>query len=154
MRFIRKLPIPMEIKKQFPLKAEWVETRNRKLTELRDIFEGKSGKFVLIIGPCSADNRDAVMRYLEKLCRAQEETQDRLLIIPRIYTNKPRTTGEGYKGMLHQPDPAARPDMLKGIIAIRELHRSALSDYGLPVPMKCSIPKTTVICPIFWPILP
>ena len=130
MRFIRKLPIPMEIKKQFPLKAEWVETRNRKLTELRDIFEGKSGKFVLIIGPCSADNRDAVMRYLEKLCRAQEETQDRLLIIPRIYTNKPRTTGEGYKGMLHQPDPAARPDMLKGIIAIRELHRPALSDYG------------------------
>ncbi|MBR4289010.1 MAG: 3-deoxy-7-phosphoheptulonate synthase [Clostridia bacterium] len=130
MNFIRKLPIPQEIKKEFPLKPEWIKVREEKVQELRDIFAGKSDKFVLIIGPCSADNRDAVLKYMEKLCRAQEETKEKLLMIPRIYTNKPRTTGEGYKGMLHQPDPSGRPDMLKGIIAIRELHRSALSDYG------------------------
>ncbi len=130
MNFIRKLPIPKEIKEQFPLKPEWEKTRLEKMEELKKIFRGESDKFVLIIGPCSADNSDAVLSYLEKLCRAQEETKEKLLIIPRIYTNKPRTTGEGYKGMLHQPDPAARPDMLKGIIAIRELHRRALSDFG------------------------
>jgi len=130
MNFIRKLPIPQEIKAQFPLKPEWERVREEKISALRDIFAGKSEKFALIIGPCSADNRDAVLSYLEKLCRIQEETREKLLIIPRIYTNKPRTTGEGYKGMLHQPDPASRPDMLKGIIAIRELHRTALSDYS------------------------
>ncbi len=130
MNFIRKLPIPKEIKAEFPLKPEWEKVREEKLAELKNIFRGESDKFVLIIGPCSADNSDAVLCYLEKLCRAQEETREKLLIIPRIYTNKPRTTGEGYKGMLHQPDPNARPDMLKGIIAIRELHRRALSDYS------------------------
>ncbi len=130
MDFIRKLPIPQEIKAQFPLKKEWEETRDRNLAELRDIFEGKSQKFLLIIGPCSADNREAVLAYMEKLARVQEEVKEKILIIPRVYTNKPRTNGEGYKGMLHQPDPSQRPDMLKGIIAIRELHRSALSDYG------------------------
>ncbi len=130
MNFIRKLPIPQEIKKEFPLKKEWEEVRDAKQEELKKIFSGRSGKFALIIGPCSADNREAVLAYLEKLARAQEEVKDKILIIPRIYTNKPRTTGEGYKGMLHQPDPASRPDMLKGIIAIRELHRAALSDYG------------------------
>ncbi|MBR3837340.1 MAG: 3-deoxy-7-phosphoheptulonate synthase [Clostridia bacterium] len=130
MNFIRKLPIPQEIKAQFPLKPEWETVRDEKIAELRDIFAGKSQKLVLIIGPCSADARNPVMAYLEKLARAQEETKDRLLIIPRIYTNKPRTTGEGYKGMLHQPDPASRPDMLRGIVAIRQLHRAALSDFG------------------------
>ncbi len=130
MNFVRKLPIPKEIKAEFPVKPEWEKVREEKLEELKSIFRGESDKFVLIIGPCSADNSEAVLTYLEKLCRAQEETREKLLIIPRIYTNKPRTTGEGYKGMLHQPDPNARPDMLKGIIAIRELHRKALSDYG------------------------
>ena len=130
MNFIRKLPIPKEIKAQFPLKPEWEAIREEKIEEMRRIFRGESEKKILVIGPCSADNAQAVLAYLEKLARAQEETRDKILIIPRIYTNKPRTTGEGYKGMLHQPDPAARPDMLKGIIAIRELHRKALSDYG------------------------
>jgi 3-deoxy-7-phosphoheptulonate synthase len=130
MNFIRKLPIPQEIKAQFPVKEEWAKKREETLSELKDIFSGKSRKFALIIGPCSADNADAVLAYLEKLARVAEETRDKLLIIPRIYTNKPRTTGEGYKGMLHQPDPNSRPDMLKGIIAIRELHRAALSEYG------------------------
>ncbi|MBR2615611.1 MAG: 3-deoxy-7-phosphoheptulonate synthase [Clostridia bacterium] len=130
MKFIRKLPIPMEIKKEFPIAPKDAAVREEKIGELRRIFSGESDKFALIIGPCSADNRPAVMAYLEKLCRVQEEVRDKLLIIPRVYTNKPRTTGEGYKGMLHQPDPESRPDMLKGIIAIRDLHRSALSDYG------------------------
>lgn len=130
MNFIRKLPIPQEIKKEFPVTADRAMLRDRKIKELQDIFSGESDKFVLVIGPCSADNRPAVMAYLEKLCRVQEQVNDKLLIIPRVYTNKPRTTGEGYKGMLHQPDPASRPDMLKGIIAIRDLHLSALSDYG------------------------
>jgi 3-deoxy-7-phosphoheptulonate synthase len=130
MKFIRKLPIPQEIKEQFPLKEEWVKTREKKIKELIDIFTGRSDKFILIIGPCSADNREAVLAYMERLVRVQEETKDKLLIIPRVYTNKPRTTGEGYKGMLHQPDPSSRPDMLRGIVAIRELHRAALSDYG------------------------
>ncbi len=130
MNFIRKLPIPKEIKAQFPVKEEWAKKREETLNELRDVFSGKSQKFVLVIGPCSADNSEAVLSYLEKLARVAEETKEKLLIIPRIYTNKPRTTGDGYKGMLHQPDPASRPDMLKGIIAIRELHRAALSDFG------------------------
>ena len=120
MKFIRKLPIPMEIKEEYPLKPEWEEKRDRNIRELLDIFEGKSQKFILIIGPCSADNAEAVMAYMEKLARAQEETREKILMIPRIYTNKPRTNGDGYKGMLHQPDPASRPDMLKGIVAIRE----------------------------------
>ena len=130
MNFIRKLPIPQDIKAQFPLKPEWEAVRDEKIGELRDIFAGKSDKLVLIIGPCSADARNPVMAYLEKLARVQEETKDKILIIPRVYTNKPRTTGEGYKGMLHQPDPASRPDMLRGIVAIRQLHRAALSDFG------------------------
>ena len=130
MNFIRKLPIPQKIKKQFPIPEESALLRDEKIAQLQSIFRGESDKFVLIIGPCSADNQDAVMAYLEKLCVVQEAVKDKLLIIPRLYTNKPRTNGEGYKGMLHQPDPASRPDMLKGIITIRELHRSALTDYG------------------------
>lgn len=130
MNFIRKLPIPKKIKKEYPVPPESAQLREEKIAEMQRIFRGESNKFLLIIGPCSADNRDAVMAYLEKLCVVQEAVKDKLLIIPRLYTNKPRTTGEGYKGMLHQPDPASRPDMLKGIIAIRELHRSALTDYG------------------------
>ena len=130
MKFIRKLPIPMEIKKEFPVSQKDAGLREQKLEELKCIFKGESEKFVLVIGPCSADSRAPVMAYLEKLARVQERVADKLLIIPRVYTNKPRTTGEGYKGMLHQPDPKDRPDMLKGIIAIRELHRSALADYG------------------------
>ncbi len=130
MNFIRKLPIPQDIKTQFPLKPEWVKKREEKVEELRRIFRGESDKFVLIIGPCSADHTDSVLTYLEKLAVVDEQVRDKILIIPRIYTNKPRTTGEGYKGMLHQPDPNSRPDMLRGIVAIRELHRTALSDYG------------------------
>ena len=130
MNFIRKLPIPKEIKEEYPLKEEWVLRRDREIDRLHAIFRGESDQFLLVIGPCSADNSPAVLAYLERLAKVREEVKEKILIIPRVYTNKPRTTGEGYKGMLHQPDPASRPDMLKGIIAIRELHRRALADFG------------------------
>ena len=118
----------MDVKAQYPLTddlAKIVEKRNR---EINDVFEGKSDKFVLVIGPCSADNEDSVMDYIGRLRTVQEKVADKILIIPRIYTNKPRTTGDGYKGMLHQPDPNEEPDMLKGIIAIRNLHMRALKE--------------------------
>lgn len=128
MNFKVKLPIPKEIKTEYPLDAgleKIVENRNR---EIRDVFEGKSDKFVLVIGPCSADNEDSVMDYISRLRKVQEKVYDKVIIVPRIYTNKPRTTGDGYKGMLHQPDPNEKPDMLKGIIAIRSLHMRALRE--------------------------
>lgn len=130
MTFKRKLPIPMEIKKLYPLTDETAAVKAARDAELRAIFEGKSNRFVLVIGPCSADSREPVLEYISRLCRVQEQVKDKLLIVPRIYTNKPRTTGDGYKGMLHQPDPDETPDMLKGIVAIRELHMAALTDYG------------------------
>ena len=130
MAFFRKLPIPKEVKEMYPLTPETETIKQQRDEEIRAVFEGRSDKFLLIIGPCSADHRDSVLEYISRLRRVQEQVSDRLLLIPRIYTNKPRTTGEGYKGMLHQPDPDVAPDMLKGIIAIRDLHMSALKDYG------------------------
>ena len=130
MEFFRKLPIPKEVKEMYPLTAEMEQIKQQRDDEIRAVFEGTSDKFLLVIGPCSADHRDPVLEYISRLRRVQEQVSDRIIIIPRIYTNKPRTTGEGYKGMLHQPDPDTAPDMLKGIIAIRDLHMSALKDYG------------------------
>lgn len=130
MQFKRKLPIPKEIKKEFPVSEKMSEIKKMRDNQIRDIFSGNSDKFILIIGPCSADHRDSVLDYIGRLSLVQEQVKDKILIIPRIYTNKPRTTGEGYKGMLHQPDPDEKPDMLKGIVAIRDLHMSALRDYG------------------------
>ena len=131
MNFLRKLPIPMEIKKQFPLTEKAINTKRERDEEIAKVFTGESGKLVLVIGPCSADREDAVLDYISRLARVQEEVKDKLVLIPRIYTGKPRTTGEGYKGMLHQPDPEKKPDMLQGIIAIRELHSRAIDDYGM-----------------------
>jgi len=128
--FKRKLPIPQQIKSRYPLTPELEVIRDERAKELSDIFSGKSDKFVLIIGPCSADNSEAVLDYISRLRTVQDEVKDKIFIVPRIYTNKPRTTGDGYKGMLHQPDPNETPDMLKGIVAIRDLHMSALRDYG------------------------
>ena len=130
MTFKRKLPIPMQIKEMYPLTDDLAAIKAARDEELKQIFEGRSRKFVLVIGPCSADSREPVLEYISRLCRVQEQVQDKLLIVPRIYTNKPRTTGDGYKGMLHQPNPDETPDMLKGIVAIRELHMAALKDYG------------------------
>ncbi|MEE1043538.1 MAG: 3-deoxy-7-phosphoheptulonate synthase [Clostridia bacterium] len=130
MNFITKLPDYEEVQKQYPLsreKAQIVADRNRSVAQ---IFNGETSLFLLIIGPCSADNEDSVLDYISRLRRVQEKVCDKILIIPRIYTNKPRTTGEGYKGMLHQPDPSEKPDMLKGIIAIRQLHMKTLVETG------------------------
>ena len=131
MEFIRKLPIPQEIKKEFPISEEVRLMKAEKDREIADIFTGKSDKFLLVIGPCSADREDAVMDYITRLARVQEKVKDKIFIIPRIYTNKPRTTGQGYKGMIHQPDPTKAEDMLEGIIAIRKLHTRAITETGL-----------------------
>ncbi len=130
MIFERKLPIPQEVKQQYPLTDELAKIVSDRESEIKDIFTGKSDKLVLVIGPCSADNEDSVIDYISRLRSVQDKVNDKIFIIPRIYTNKPRTTGDGYKGMLHQPNPNEKPDMYKGIVAIRELHMRALAETG------------------------
>ncbi len=129
--FVKKLPVPKEIKEQYPVPKEIADAKNKRDEEIKTVFRGESDKFLCIIGPCSADRKDAVMEYVERLASVQEKVADKVLLIPRVYTNKPRTTGEGYKGMLHQPDPEQKPDMLKGIISIRELHLDVMKNTGL-----------------------
>ena len=129
MNFHRKLPIPQEVKKEFALTPKMEQVKAERDEAIKAVFDGRSDKFILIIGPCSADHKEPVLEYISRLRKIQEQVEDKIIIIPRIYTNKPRTTGQGYKGMLHQPDPDAKPDMYKGIVAIRELHLSALKDY-------------------------
>ena len=131
MNFKRKLPVPKEIKEQYPLTDALAKVKQARDEQISDVFTGKSDKLVLIIGPCSADREDAVLDYCERLAKLQEMVADRLILIPRVYTNKPRTTGDGYKGLLHQPDPEKRSDMLEGVIAIRRLHTNVLSKTGL-----------------------
>lgn len=130
MDFKRKLPIPKEIKEQYPLTEQLSQIKAQRDADIKAVFRGESDKFLLIIGPCSADNPTAVLDYLGRLKKVADEVKDKILVIPRVYTNKPRTNGKGYKGLLHQPNPDEKPDMLKGIVAIRELHMRALSDYG------------------------
>ena len=130
MNFKRKLPIPMEIKEQYPITYELEQMKEKRDLEIKAIFEGRDNRFILIIGPCSADNDDSVIDYISRLRRVQDKVSDKILIIPRIYTNKPRTTGDGYKGMLHQPDPHKGEDMLKGVVAIRNLHIRAMKETG------------------------
>ena len=131
LEFIRKLPIPAEIKEQFPLSENLKKIKAERDAEIAKVFTGESKKFILIIGPCSADREDAVLEYTSRLAKLQEKVSDQIIIIPRIYTNKPRTTGAGYKGMIHQPDPNKAEDMLAGIIAIRDLHTKAIAETGL-----------------------
>ena len=131
MRINTTLPLPAELKAGYPLSKELTEIKKKRDAEIRDIFTGKSDKFVVIVGPCSADNEDSVCEYISRLAKVNEKVSDRLMIIPRIYTNKPRTTGEGYKGMLHQPKPDQAPDLLAGIIAIRKMHIRAIEESGL-----------------------
>lgn len=130
MEFHRKLPIPQEIKEQYPVTEEMAKVKAKNDEEIRKVFSGESEKFILVIGPCSADREDAVLDYIHRLRVVQDKVSDKIIIIPRIYTNKPRTTGAGYKGMLHQPDPNEKPDMLKGVVAIRQLHMRALAETG------------------------
>ena len=120
--FLKELPEPEAVKAEYPLSRELAEVKEKRDEEIRAVFEGRSDKFLLIIGPCSADNEDAVLDYSVRLARTAEKVREKILIIPRVYTNKPRTTGKGYKGMLHQPDPGKKPDLLAGLIAIRKMH--------------------------------
>ena len=129
MTFHRKLPIPKDVKAEFPLTERMAQVKAERDANIKAVFDGQSDKFLLVIGPCSAENREPVLEYISRLRKIQEQVSDKIIIIPRIYTNKPRTTGQGYKGMLHQPDPEAKPDMYKGLIAIRELHMTSLRDY-------------------------
>ena len=131
MMFKRKLPIPQEIKGMYPLTNELAEVKRDRDKQIKAVFAGKSDKFLLVIGPCSADSEEPVLDYVNRLKRVQDKVADRIIIIPRIYTNKPRTIGDGYKGMLHQPDPTKGSDLLKGIIAIREVHMRVLEQTGL-----------------------
>ena len=130
MEFVRKLPIPQEIKKQFPISEKIAQHKAERDEAIRRVFTGESDKFLLIIGPCSADSEEPVMEYIHRLARVQEKVADKIIMIPRIYTNKPRTTGKGYKGMLHQPDPNGDPDILKGLIATRKMHIKVLEQTG------------------------
>ncbi len=129
--FKRKLPVPKDIKAEMPLSERAVKIKEARDAEITKVFTGESDKFVLVIGPCSADRADSVLDYIERLVPVQDEVKDKIIIIPRIYTGKPRTTGAGYKGMLHQPDPDKAPDMLEGIKAIRALHQQAIENTGL-----------------------
>ena len=131
MRINAELPLPADLKAEYPLSEEIRKIKAERDQEIRDIFTGKIDKFVVIVGPCSADNEDSVCEYVERLAKINEKVSDCLMIIPRIYTNKPRTTGEGYKGMLHQPKPDQAPDLLAGIIAIRKMHIRAIRESGL-----------------------
>lgn len=130
MKHVQELPTPEELKKEFPVTEEIVAVKEKRDQEIQDIFTGKDDRFLLIIGPCSADREDAVLAYMTRLAELQEKVKDRILMIPRVYTNKPRTKGIGYKGMLHQPDPAKGEDLLAGIISIRQLHTDVVRETG------------------------
>ncbi len=129
--FIKQLPSPEEIKQEYGLSKTATRTKQERDQMVSDIITGDSDKFLVIIGPCSADNEDSVCDYINRLSKVQEKVKDRLVLVPRIYTNKPRTTGEGYKGIAHQPDPEKRPDMVAGLIAMRKMHIRALEESGL-----------------------
>jgi len=143
MNFERKLAIPMEVKEMYPLTGDMAKIVDTRAQEIKNILSGKSQKLMLVIGPCSADNEDSVIDYISRLAKVQEQVKDQIFIIPRIYTNKPRTTGDGYKGMLHQPDPTEKPDMFKGLVSIRELHMRALRETGFSCADEMLYPENT-----------
>ena len=142
MEFKRKLPMPSEVKMMFSLTEKTTGTVKKRAEEINSIFSGESSRLALIIGPCSADNEDSVMDYISRLVPVQEQVKDSILIIPRIYTNKPRTTGDGYKGLVHQPDPSAESDLFKGIISTRELHIRAVEETGFTCADELLYPET------------
>ena len=131
MEFKRKLPIPSEIKEMIPVDEKVQEIKKQRDEEIKNVFAGKSDKLILVIGPCSADREEPVIDYIHRLADVNNKVKDKLILIPRIYTNKPRTTGKGYKGMALQPDPEKKPDMLEGLITIRKLHKRAVEETGL-----------------------
>ena len=148
------LPTPELIKAEFPLSDEAVELKEKRDKEIAAVFTGESDKFLVIIGPCSADREDSVCEYMERLARVSEKVGDKLILIPRVYTDKPRTTGGGYKGMLHQPNPEKKPNMYEGLVAIRKLHMRAIQDYGFSTADEMLIRKITAIYRMCCPISP
>ena len=130
-KFITQLPTPETIREEYPITDDLIAIKSKRDKLIQDVITGKSDKFLVIIGPCSADNEDAVCDYVNRLAKVQEKVEDKLVLVPRIYTNKPRTTGEGYKGILHQPDPEKAPNLLAGLVAIRKLHLRAIKESGL-----------------------
>ena len=151
--FIKKLPTPDEIRNQYPIDAKIKALKEKRDQEIRDVFTGKSDKFLAIIGPCSADNEDAVCDYLLRLRKVQDKIADKVLIIPRVYTNKPRTTGEGYKGMVHQPDPEKNLICLPVLLPSEKCTSVLLKRADLPVRTRCFTLRTGVTFPIFFPML-
>ncbi len=131
IHLVKKIPTAKELQEEIPMTAELKKVKEERDRMIRQVFVGESDKFIMVIGPCSADNETAVLDYVTRLAKLQEEVKDKILIIPRIYTNKPRTTGAGYKGMLHQPDPEKAPDMYEGVKAIRKMHIDAIAATGL-----------------------
>lgn len=129
--FEKRLPTPTEIREQYPLSSRAAAVKAERDKEIAKVFTGESDKFLVIVGPCSADNEDAVCEYASRLARVADQVSDRLIIIPRVYTNKPRTTGEGYKGIVHQPDPEKKPDLLHGLIAMRKMHMRVIEESDL-----------------------
>ena len=130
-KFVRQLPSPDQVKEQTPMSEDMKKIKEQRDRLIQDVITGDSDKFLVIVGPCSADNEDSVCEYTNRLAKVQAKVADRLVLVPRIYTNKPRTTGEGYKGMLHQPDPEAQPDVMAGILAIRHMHMRSMEETGL-----------------------
>ena len=144
LTFINKLPTPDEIRRQFPIPKGLEEVKAKRDQEIRQVLTGESDRFLVIIGPCSADNEAAVLDYTSRLVPIQEKVKDRLILIPRVYTNKPRTTGEGYKGLLHQPDPEKKPDMYEGILAIRNIHMHVVQETGLTTADEMLYPENQI----------
>lgn len=130
LEFKRKLPAPQTVKDMYPVTEEMAQNKRENDRQIQAVITGGDPRLMLLIGPCSADREDAVLEYAARLRTLQEQVKDKLLLVPRIYSNKPRTTGDGYKGMLHQPDPNGQPDMLKGLIAIRKMHMKVLEQTG------------------------
>ena len=129
--YVKEVISPEELLDKYPLSAKNKELKAIKDAEIKKVFTGESDKFLVIIGPCSADNEDSVCDYINRLAKVQDKVSDKIIIIPRIYTNKPRTTGEGYKGIVHQPDPEKEPDLLEGLIAMRKMHLRSIEETGL-----------------------
>lgn len=144
IKYIKKLPTPSEIKELYPSSDRITKIKSERDSIIKDVITGKSDKFLVIVGPCSADNEDSVLDYIDRLAKVQEKVADRLILVPRIYTNKPRTTGEGYKGMVHQPDPEKKPDLLAGLIAIRKMHIRAIEETGLTAADEMLYPENWV----------
>ncbi|MBE5960348.1 MAG: 3-deoxy-7-phosphoheptulonate synthase [Lachnospiraceae bacterium] len=144
--YIQQVMSPKELKELYPMTSFGIETKRKRDAMIRDVFTGASDKFLVIIGPCSADREDAVIDYMSRLAKLSEQVSDQLILIPRIYTNKPRTTGEGYKGIIHQPDPEGEPDIHEGLVAVRKMHLRSINETGLTAADEMLYPEN-------WPYL-